>query len=338
MRYSNIRNFKDLTQVGTRLEDDIRQGTLARLMGRGYQGPSSRSTPPSSKTEGTSSINALDTLVAATSGPKPKRTFEPLHMSYGEALKKLVKNDFLQLLGPTPDPPVDKRSPRWDATAYCDYHKGKGHSTEDCFKLKHAIQDLLDSGKLPKPTRPSNKANPLSNHAIFVGSIPIIDNSRLITAIKGKEPIQTIDCSYLAKPEETEINAIYSAREGNSFDTPTTSLEAKVDQAIDLLVTLQIELAQMNERLEYESRRNARQFQAMEERLIDARKCPIHTAQHNGNVLPSTSVLNDIPIFKNTDSPMAHVKAFTNLMVFKGIKHPHWVALFPYSLDAIPRE
>ncbi|KAK9748622.1 hypothetical protein RND81_02G070000 [Saponaria officinalis] len=104
-------------------------------------------------------------------------------MSYADALKKLVKNHYLQLLGPTPEPPADKRSPRWDATVYCNYHQSKGHSTEECLKLKHAIQDLFDSGKLPGPKapRPSNKNNPLGNHAVFVGSIPIIDYSRLFS-------------------------------------------------------------------------------------------------------------------------------------------------------------
>ncbi|KAK9749209.1 hypothetical protein RND81_02G109800 [Saponaria officinalis] len=180
MRYSNIKSFKDLTMVRTKIEDNLRSGTKAKFMGRGYQGSTFRSAPSSSKTEDSNLINALDTLVSATLELKPKWAFEPLNMSYADALKKLVKNDFLQLLGPTFEPPVDKRSPRWDATAYCDYHQGKGHDTEECFKLKHAIQDLLDSGKIPKPSRPSNKANPLGNHAIFVGSIPIIDCSHLI--------------------------------------------------------------------------------------------------------------------------------------------------------------
>ncbi|KAK9682792.1 hypothetical protein RND81_10G096600 [Saponaria officinalis] len=158
---------------------------MPKYMARGYQGPStSRTAPTSSKTEDVHSIGAVDTLVAATSGSKPKRTFDPLFMTYKQALDRLVKEGFITLPPPTPEPPVDKRSPRWDGSAYCHFHQGKGHSTEECFKLKHIIQDMIDSEKLPKPRhpKPSNKSNPLGNQAIFVGSIPIIDCSGLIAS------------------------------------------------------------------------------------------------------------------------------------------------------------
>ncbi|KAK9749195.1 hypothetical protein RND81_02G108500 [Saponaria officinalis] len=201
MRYSNIRNFKDLNLIGTRIEDDLRQGTMAKILGQGYQGSSSRSTPSSSKTEEIHSINVLDTLAASASEPNPKRTFDPFYMSYAKALQRLVKQDYLKLLGPTPEPPGDKRSHRWDVAAYCDYHRGKGHSTEECFKLKHAIQDMIDSGKLPKPKGPppSNNDNPLGNHAIFVGSIPIIDCSRLII------------------PTEPQINGVWASDDDDDW-------------------------------------------------------------------------------------------------------------------------
>ncbi|KAK9671904.1 hypothetical protein RND81_12G063200 [Saponaria officinalis] len=194
MRYNNIKIFKELTMVGTCIEEDQRQGTVPNYMVRGYQGPSaSRSAPTFSKTEKVHSISALDTLVASTSGSKPKRTFDPLFMTYKQALERLIKEEFITLPAPTPEPPVDKRSPRWDGSAHCHYHQGKGHSTKECFKRKHIIQDMIDSGKLPKPRppKPSNNSNPLGNNAIFVGSIPIIDSSSLIV------------------PTEPEINGIW---------------------------------------------------------------------------------------------------------------------------------
>ncbi|KAK9715207.1 hypothetical protein RND81_06G149800 [Saponaria officinalis] len=118
-------------------------------------------------------------------------------MSHADALAILVKSGHLTLLGPIPDPPTDKRSPRWDASTYCNYHRGNGHSTEDCFKLKNAIQDLFDVRKVPKLSGlpPSDKVNPLRNHAIFVGSIPIID------------------CSHLISSSEPEMNGIWFSDE-----------------------------------------------------------------------------------------------------------------------------
>ncbi|KAK9749207.1 hypothetical protein RND81_02G109600 [Saponaria officinalis] len=122
-------------------------------------------------------------------------------MSHAYALAILVKSGHLTLLGPTTDPSTDKRSPRWDASAYCNYHRGNGHSTEDFFKLKNVIQDLFDAGKVPKLSGPppSNKANPLGNHAIFVGSIPIID------------------CSHLISSSEPEINGIWFSDEEDEW-------------------------------------------------------------------------------------------------------------------------
>ncbi|KAL9232428.1 hypothetical protein vseg_007542 [Gypsophila vaccaria] len=43
---------------------------------------------------------------------------------------------------------------------------------------------MIDEGRLPEPLKtkkPSNQGNPLHNHAIFVGTLPIINCSYLIT-------------------------------------------------------------------------------------------------------------------------------------------------------------
>ncbi|KAJ4828032.1 hypothetical protein Tsubulata_008042 [Turnera subulata] len=47
---------------------------------------------------------------------------------------------------------------------YWEYHQSKGHDTDDCFCLRHMIQDLIDQGKLIPPTKPSTKTNPLPSH------------------------------------------------------------------------------------------------------------------------------------------------------------------------------
>ena len=55
----------------------------------------------------------------------------------------------LQPIGPTPDP--EKKTKYWNENAYCEYHRGKGHDTEKCYRLKHAIQDMIEDGRLPIP-------------------------------------------------------------------------------------------------------------------------------------------------------------------------------------------
>lgn len=44
------------------------------------------------------------------------------------------------------------------------YHQGPRHSTDDCYSLKHAIQDLIDRGDIVPPSRPNVITNPLPNH------------------------------------------------------------------------------------------------------------------------------------------------------------------------------
>ncbi|KDP21877.1 hypothetical protein JCGZ_03540 [Jatropha curcas] len=49
----------------------------------------------------------------------------------------------------------------------CEYHQCKGHSANDCFKLRHDIQNLIDSGKITKPSersKPSTRNNPLPQY------------------------------------------------------------------------------------------------------------------------------------------------------------------------------
>jgi len=38
--------------------------------------------------------------------------------------------------------------PSYDESLFCEYHQQKGHSTDQCRRLKHDVQDLVDQGKL----------------------------------------------------------------------------------------------------------------------------------------------------------------------------------------------
>ena len=42
----------------------------------------------------------------------------------------------------------------------------KGHHTDNCIRLKHQIQDLIDFGKItdPEARQPNTKTNPLPNY------------------------------------------------------------------------------------------------------------------------------------------------------------------------------
>ncbi|KAI8530516.1 hypothetical protein RHMOL_Rhmol11G0065300 [Rhododendron molle] len=78
-------------------------------------------------------------------------------------LEKLVESDILKLLNPTSLP--QKLPASHNPNAYCAYHQNVGHHTNNCFRLRHAIQDLIDNKTIPVlPQKPNTVSNPLPKH------------------------------------------------------------------------------------------------------------------------------------------------------------------------------
>jgi hypothetical protein len=93
-----------------------------------------------------------------------KRVFDPIPMSYTELFKKLINNS---LIVPIPLNPVQPPYPKgYDANARCEYHAGAiGHSTKNCYGLKHKVQDLIDAKWLTfKEESPNVGSDPLPHH------------------------------------------------------------------------------------------------------------------------------------------------------------------------------
>ena len=72
-----------------------------------------------------------------------------IHISLLKALEILSKKGYLKPLEPTllliPIPNT------WNMNEYCAFHQKLGHKTDNCFRLKHVIQDLIDDGVIAKP-------------------------------------------------------------------------------------------------------------------------------------------------------------------------------------------
>jgi hypothetical protein len=147
LRYSGIESFARLNKIGIQIEDDAVE-TNAKSQYKGYYNKDKNSSVSSSKNE--EAINAL----FAQKEDKPKRAFTDLGMSLSKALVRLTESGHLKPIGPTPDPM--EKSPKWRESAYCNYHQGKGHETDNCFKLRHAIQDLIDNKSLLMPNAGSS--------------------------------------------------------------------------------------------------------------------------------------------------------------------------------------
>ena len=59
----------------------------------------------------------------------------------------------------------------WQDEDYYEYHRGKGHKTNDCQKLKNVIQDLVESGEVKINGHTTN-----DTHTIFKD--PLLDHEK----------------------------------------------------------------------------------------------------------------------------------------------------------------
>lgn len=88
-------------------------------------------------------------------------------MTHEQAFDRLTAKGIITPLGPTADPPVEKRSKFLDANKYCKYHRGRGHSTEKCWSPKNLLQDMVEHGRLPVPPEMENPNTQTSSSSIL---------------------------------------------------------------------------------------------------------------------------------------------------------------------------
>ncbi|KAL2935368.1 Activity-regulated cytoskeleton-associated protein [Bienertia sinuspersici] len=128
------------------------------------------------------------------------------------AFDRLKSKGAISPIGPTPDPAPENRSQRWDPAKYCKYHQGKGHSTEECFKLKDLLQDMVEDGRLPIPPgakKPNTRTNPLTTLCIHVEEASF-DPTALITPVG--QPIPNIIIS-----EDTFVNGLWASDDEDEY-------------------------------------------------------------------------------------------------------------------------
>ena len=107
--------------------------------------------------------------VGGSSGTKPitaevtaikNRRFSNLGRPLSKVLEKLVRQRLLKPLEtkPLPNPPPSNL----DMNRYCRFHQQHGHDTDNCTRLRHEIQNLIHSRKIPDPEKeqPNTHRNP----------------------------------------------------------------------------------------------------------------------------------------------------------------------------------
>ena len=136
----SMRSFADLYYAGVQAE------RIARFR-----------KPTQVQKKGTQSAYAPKVATSSSSvvaNIRPPRQFSKFSIPF----EKLAKSGVLKPLEPRPLP--DVLPPTHKPNEFCKYHQQAGHNTDVCYKLRHAIQDLIDQGKIPNPeqSKPTGEA------------------------------------------------------------------------------------------------------------------------------------------------------------------------------------
>ena len=155
-------NFKALIAASTQIEEEINNGTIknedAPMFKKNFGSYSSKTTKVSNIYK--NDLYQLIALVQISQGPpsRPRREFHELYMPMSQVFEKLKAKGLLKPLDPNPLPT------KFNVGKRCAYHHGLGHDIDNCYNLRHAIQDLIDTKVIAPPIGPNITHNPLPNH------------------------------------------------------------------------------------------------------------------------------------------------------------------------------
>ena len=149
-------------------------------------------------------------------------------MTYDAAYDRLHGQGLIMPIGPFLEPRPENRTASYDPNAYCKYHQGKGHNTEKCWRLKDAIQDLIDANQLPVPLggkKPNIQTGPLSDALAIMGDEVSFDPSILIQPVN--EPLPEV--IFISSTEE--VNGIWDSDDEDIYlkDIACSSLGTSED-------------------------------------------------------------------------------------------------------------
>ncbi|KAF5933294.1 hypothetical protein HYC85_029465 [Camellia sinensis] len=212
-----LSTFADLHEIGVQIEDAMKQGLIdhereqpRRAFSRStIAGTSSAAAARASDvsmvtiTTTPRSLSATPFTGAFESSsqttkfpPRGQKTFTPLYMPLSKALGVLIRKGHLKPLEPRPLP--EKLPLSHNPAKYCAFHQQHGHDTDQCYRLYHEIQDLVDNTMIVPPEKPNVTTNPLPQH----NHAPTLKRINLIqTGVLSYDPSIYITPSHLPKPE-----------------------------------------------------------------------------------------------------------------------------------------
>ncbi|KAF5932603.1 hypothetical protein HYC85_028774 [Camellia sinensis] len=176
--------FSDLHEMGVQIEDVLKQGLIDndRKQPRRTFNRNTNAGPSGDTTTRASEVSMVTTI------PLPRTmAATPFFGASGRHLKPLE-----------PQPLPEKLPPTHNPAKYCAFHQQHGHDTDQCFRLRHEIQDLIDNGVIVPPEKPNVTTNPLPPH----NQAPPPKRINFIqTKVTSYDPSIYITPSHLPKPE-----------------------------------------------------------------------------------------------------------------------------------------
>jgi hypothetical protein len=141
--------------------------------------------------------------------------------------ERLLEAGFIKPLLPTPSPRTFPAS--HNPNLFCTYHQMPGHLTDACYRLRHAIQDLIDNGIIPAPL--SSKASVISrsmpqhNSSLQVGHISLSSTQNNLSSTIFNPTLYIIPANQtkpiLSIPSEPEVNLAVVGGAIEAFSTDT---------------------------------------------------------------------------------------------------------------------
>src|SRR3989441_5930073 len=158
-----LRDFSEVYRMGVSIEDRLREEKKANLKnspGNARTGYVTQA-PRQGGMSGAMNARVGQSVNAMRGGPE--RRFSNFTLPLSNGLERCIKKGLLQPLEPKPLP--NPLPPSFNQQAYCEFHQARGHDTNNCKRLKHEVQDLIEQGKIPDPEQgqPSTRKNPLPN-------------------------------------------------------------------------------------------------------------------------------------------------------------------------------
>src|SRR5256714_9912454 len=207
-------------QLNEEKRANVRTGFSGNRSGGMVNKPMGTSSNGNTKASGSQNVNVVRNFT--------ERRFSKFSLPLSKILERCVKRGLLQPLDPRPLP--DPLPPRFNLRAFCNFHQSKGHDTNSCKRIRHEIQDLIDSGKIPDPenVKPSTIKNPLPdfspNGVYVIGSFK--SEEEVIAGIEQEENREVVESMVI---KEVMASSIWAS---DSDDENREELEFEVQVEI----------------------------------------------------------------------------------------------------------